>query len=62
MKSTDMCKCGHPRSDHNNRSRGAVYYPEMKYNCCLATMGSQGFCDCVKFTKDRKYGGNLLQE
>ena len=40
----DICKCGHLRSDHNNRIDGE-YYPKMKYNCCMKDI----FCDCLKF-------------
>lgn len=56
-KSTDMCKCGHPRSSHNNRSEGAIYHYEMRYNCCHECLYNMihksGKMECMHFRLER---------
>jgi hypothetical protein len=44
MKSTDKCKCGHSRKEHNNKSMGASYEYLMNYNVCMAYP-----CECLRF-------------
>ncbi len=48
----DMCKCGHIREEHNNKTNPSGYWAGMRYGTCIYKVGVN-LCSCKRFERVR---------